>query len=127
MPAAGAPRKPLVSLWVLLPLLIAGGTAAALGTVALFARSRGIAMREVADGPALLLSIGGLLLWIPPGLMLGNAIMAATPALRRIAEDHARRRAAPDFGTAQRDLARFAIGTAGLVLPVVAAVFAFAD
>lgn len=123
MSGAAPPRKPLVYLGVLLPLLIAGGTAAALGTVALFARSRGIPLREVADAPGLLLALAALLLWIAPGLMLGNAIMARTPALRRIAEDHVRRHGAPDVRTAQRDLARFALGSAGLALPV----FAFAD
>lgn len=126
MRAALPPRKPLVYLCVLLPLLVAGGTATALGTLALFARSRGIMVREVADGPGIARSIGALLLWVPLGLMLGNAMMPAAPALRRIADDHVRRHAAPDFGTAQRGLARCALGIAGVVLPVVAAVSAFA-
>ena len=121
------PRKPLVYLCVLLPLLVAGGMAAAFGAITLFARSRGIAVAEVADMPGILLSISALLLWIPPCLMLGNGILFAIPPLRRIAEAHVRRRGAPDVPTTQRDLARFALGSAAVTLPVIAAVFAFAD
>ena len=127
MGAALSSRKPLIYLCVLLPLLLVGGVAAALGAVALFARSRGIAFGEVADAPGILLSIPAFFLWIPFCLMLGNGILFAIPPLRPIAEAHVRRHGAPDFRTTQRDLARFAAGSAAVTLPVIAAVFAFAD
>lgn len=127
MGVTAPPRKPLVYLCVLLPLLVAGGLAAVLSTITLFARSRGIAPAEVADLPGILLSLSALFLWMPPCLMLGNAILWAIPPLRRLAEGHVRRHAAPEFRAAQRDLARLALGMAAVTLPVIAAVFAFAD
>jgi hypothetical protein len=116
--------KPLVSLAVVLPLLVAGGIAVPALLVGGYASHHGTTAGAVGNAIAPGLAIPGLLLWIPACLLIANRILHAIPPLRRIAEDDAMDNGRPDFERSQRQLLRMFLTVAAICVPIIAAIFA---
>lgn len=119
------PRKPVIYLAVLLPLLVGGGIVVPWVLVSAYAAARTLPVSAIADTAALPLAISGLLLWIPACLLLANGIMFAVPPLRRIAERYAASAARADFAQSQRQLLKALLLSVAVCAPVIVAVFVF--
>jgi hypothetical protein len=116
----GARGKPLVYLAIVLPMLVGGGLAVMLGLERVFAMSRGIPLAAIPQRNGMLIALPAFFLWIPLALLLANLVVQAISPMRRVAEQYQRRTGTPDFGESQRELGRFAIGTAVLAIPLIA-------
>ena len=113
-------KKPVIYLFVVLPVLVGGGLAIILAEIAGFANYRGISRSAIPDINGMLISLPTFFLWIPLSLIVSNLILFAVPALRHVAEQYVAESKRPGFRDSQRQLFRIAIWMAALCVPLIA-------
>jgi hypothetical protein len=113
------PRKPLIYLLVILPILVGGGVSLVIALVAAFSAIRGVPRSAVPNVNGMLIGLPAFFLWIPASLLLGNVVLYAVPPLRRIAESYATRAHQPGFVESQKILLKIAGYFALICIPLI--------
>ena len=98
------PKRPVVYLAVILPVLLVGGLALLIGLLTAYEEMKGLGRSDIPDLNGLLIAIPAFLLWIPISLLLSNVLLFAVPALRRVAERFSAEAQRPGFRESQRQL-----------------------
>jgi len=113
------PRKPLIYLWAIVPILLGGAIAIPVCLLSVHAAMRGVRMNEIPDATAIMIAIPALILWIPIALLLSNVVMAAIPPMRRIAQAYTRRAGTPGFFKSQVQLMGLTAIFAVICVPII--------
>jgi hypothetical protein len=121
---SGHSSRPRVYLLIMLPILFIGGLGVPIALMAIFARLRGIQLRDVPDFNGLLISLPAFFLWIPVTYLLGNLILYFIPALRRTAESYVEAAGRPGFRDSQVGLLKACAVFALVCIPLIAIGFA---
>jgi hypothetical protein len=119
------PRKPRVFLLILLPILFFGGLGAILAMISLFARLRGITLKDVPDFNGMMIALPVFLLWAPLGLLLGNLVIYVTPSLHRIAQEYVAAAGRPGYWESQLWLFKAFLVIALICVPLIVLGFTF--
>lgn len=113
------PRKPLIYLLVIVPILLGGAIAIPMYLLSVHAAMRGVRMNEVPDATAIMITIPALIVWIPIALLLSNFVMVAIPPMRRIAQAYTRRAGTPGFFKSQLQLMGLTAIIAVICIPII--------
>jgi len=111
-------KKPLIYLFVILPILVGGGISIVIELVNAYAHVAGVSPSAVPNLNALFISLPAFFLWIPITLLLANCILFALPLLRKVAEDYVSRANRHGFADS-RQLGKIALIMALFCLPLI--------
>ncbi len=109
-----AQRKPIVYLFVILPILIGGAIGLIIALVEIYSYVTGLPRYAIPRLNGVLITLPALFLWIPISLLIGNRVLYSLPPLRRIAEKYAAQAGRPGFMENQTALLK-ALGAIALV------------
>jgi hypothetical protein len=117
--------KPVVYLFVILPILIGGGLGSVVVNLGTFSRFRNVDMSAIPCMNGLLISLPAFFLWIPASLLISNLIFYFVPSLRRIADNYAVLSGHPGFKESQKKLLKLFWAFSLVCIPLIILGFIF--
>ena len=112
-------RKPVVYLFVILPIIAGGGMCLLLTLIEAYSRVKGVAHSAIPGLNALLIALPAFFLWIPIGLLVSNLMLYFISPLRRMAEEYVVRSGHPGFAESQKELLKWIRIVALVCVPLV--------
>jgi hypothetical protein len=114
-----SPRKPVVYLLVIVPILIGGAIGISAGLIDLYTRLTGIPRSSVPRINGLLIALPAVFLWMPVTLLLSNCVLFVVPPLRKVANAYTTQTNSPSFHESQRILGKITLFAAVVCLPLI--------
>jgi hypothetical protein len=114
-----APKKPVVYLFVILPIFLGGAFGIIAGLLAAYATMAETSPSAMPNVNGVLISVPALLLWIPLTLLIANCVLFAVPSLKRVAEKYAAEAQRPHFVESQVMLGKVAMVMALVCVPLI--------
>jgi hypothetical protein len=118
-------NKPVVYLFVILPILICGGLGSVVVNLETISRFRNVEISAIPRINGLLISLQAFFLWIPASLLISNLIFYFVPSLRRIADNYAVLSGHPGFTESQKILLKFFWAFSMVYIPLIILGFIF--
>jgi hypothetical protein len=112
-------NKPVIYLFVILPILIGGGIGFVVVNLETFSRFRNVEMSAIPRINGLLISLPAFFLWIPASLLISNLIFYFVPLLRRIANNYAVLSGHPGFKESQKTLLKLFWAFSMVCIPLI--------
>jgi hypothetical protein len=112
-------NKPIIYLFVILPILVGGGLGSVIVSIKAFSRFRNIEISAIPPINGLLICLPAFFLWIPASLLISNLVAYFVPILRRIAENYAVRSNHPGFKESQKMLLKLFWAFSMLCIPLI--------